>query len=472
VDIGAFEAPDQPPVVSGVAVSAAEGASFSNQAVATFTDLDGAELLPSIAAHYSATIDWGDGSAPTAGIITFVNGVFTVSGGHTYAEEGRYTVTTTVHHDTAPDVMVTSTATVSDPAVATTGGFTLTAVRNAPFSSQTVATFTDPGGAEPNGADPNPDLAAHYTADLDWGDGSGTQLGAGGILFNGIPGSTTDAFRVTGDHTYLASGIYTITVTIHHEGAAPQVVTSRAAVGAVGNHLQGCCDANSLVIGASQTGDTIRVVPQGKQTGAPTDVVKVLIDGVDQGDFTGFDRIAIYGGAGNDDLEIAEAVMKDACIFGGAGDDRLKGGGGNNILVGGAGDDLLIGGKGRDLLIGGGGSDRLVAGAGEDILIGGSTAYDDPAVAAHTDALCAIMQEWSRTDETYQQRVDHLTGAPGGVNGPFFLNGAGAGQTVFDDQAADKLTGSSGLDLFFAHLSGTNPDTLTGLQSGEQVIGI
>jgi hypothetical protein len=465
VDIGAFEAPDQPPVVSGVAVTAAEGASFTGQTVATFTDPDGPELSPGIAAHYTATVNWGDGSAPTAGAITLGNGVFTVSGSHTYAEEGSYTVTTTVHHDTAPDVTATSTATVSDPAVAATGGFTITVVRNAPFSGQPVATFSDPGDAEPN-------LAAHYTADLDWGDGTGTQVAGGVLGFSGAPGSPTATFTVTGDHTYLASGVYTVTVTIHHETAAAQVVTSQAVVGAVGDHLQGCCDANSLVIGASQAGDTIRVVPQGRQTGTPSDVVKVLIDGVDQGDFTGFDRIAIYGGAGNDDLEIAEAVKTDACIYGGAGDDRLKGGGGNNILIGGAGDDLLLGGRNRDFLIGGGGSDRLVAGPGEDILIGGFTSFDDPSVAAHTDALCFIMQEWGRTDETYQQRAAHLTGTPGGANGAFFLIGSGPGQTVFDDQAADQLTGSSGLGLFFAHLGGTNPDTITGLHSGEQVIGL
>jgi Ca2+-binding RTX toxin-like protein len=472
VDIGAFEAPDQPPVVSGVAVSAVEGAPFGGQTVATFTDPDGPELLPGIAARYSATLDWGDGSAPTAGTITFASGAFTVSGDHTYAGEGRYTITTTVHHDTAPDVTATSTAAVSDPAVTATGGFSLTAVRNAPFAGQTVAVFTDPGGAEPNGADPNPDLAAHYSADVDWGDGTGTQLDSGAITFHGAPGSTTDAFTVTGDHTYRASGCYPITVTIHHEGAAPQVVTSRAVVSAVGNHLQGCCDANSLVIGASGAGDTVRVVPQGPQTGTPTDVVKVLIDGVDQGDFTGFNRIAIYGGAGNDDLEIAEAVKTDACIYGGAGDDRLKGGGGNNILIGGPGADLLIGGRGRDILIGGGGRDRLVAGAGEDILIGGSTIYDDPSGAANADALCAIMQEWARTDATYCQRVDHLTGAPGGLNGPFYLEGAGPGQTVFDDQAADTLTGGSGSDLFFARLCGTDGDTLTDLHTGERVIRI
>ena len=43
------------------------------------------------------------------------------------------------------------------------------------------------------------------------------------------------------------------------------------------NHTQGCCDTNSLVIGASLAGDTIRVTPVGKQTGALTDTVEVLI---------------------------------------------------------------------------------------------------------------------------------------------------------------------------------------------------
>jgi hypothetical protein len=82
------------------------------------------------------------------------------------------------------------------------------------------------------------------------------------------------------------------------------------------------------------------------------------------------------------------------------------------------------------------------------------------------------MQEWARTDETYAQRAAHITGTPGGANGSFFLLGSGPGQTVFDDLAADRLTGSSGLDLFFAHRCGTNQDTITGLNTGEQVIDI
>jgi len=78
--------------------------------------------------------------------------------------------------------------------------------------------------------------------------------------------------------------------------------------------------------------------------------------------------------------------MSDACLFGGAGNDRLKAGAGDSILVGGAGDDLLTGGRAGNVLIGGAGGDRLVSGGGDDILIGATTDFD-----ANGAALCAIM---------------------------------------------------------------------------------
>src|SRR3989441_11750426 len=66
-------------------------------------------------------------------------------GDRKYAEEGTYPITVFVSHDTAPTASVASSATVSDPAVSPTGGFTVTAVEGAASGSRTVATFTDPG---------------------------------------------------------------------------------------------------------------------------------------------------------------------------------------------------------------------------------------------------------------------------------------------------------------------------------------
>jgi hypothetical protein len=74
--------------------------------VATFTD----SYLGS-PADFSASIAWGDGTAPSTGTITQSGSTFTVSGTHTYAAHGTY----------APSVTITSvagtTASVSDSVV-------------------------------------------------------------------------------------------------------------------------------------------------------------------------------------------------------------------------------------------------------------------------------------------------------------------------------------------------------------------
>ena len=65
-----------------------------NGQVATFTSSD-SPAQPGSA--YSATISWGDGSWPTAGSIAGpVDGVFSVTASHTYANSGTYTMTVTV----------------------------------------------------------------------------------------------------------------------------------------------------------------------------------------------------------------------------------------------------------------------------------------------------------------------------------------------------------------------------------------
>jgi hypothetical protein len=233
-----------------------------------------------------------------------------------------------------------------DPAVIA-AGTTFSVVRGS-SPTDTVATFTDPGGAEPNAYDPG-SISNHYTATINWGDG--TPNGTGVITYNGVLGddSKTNTFTISQFHDYTTDGNYTITVTIYHEGAANTVVTDKVTVASLLNHIQGVGDPNSLVIGAALTGSTIDVVPSGKQTGALTDAVQVLIDGVPQINtatggttFTGFNTITIYGQAGNDNLEVAGSIKKNVAMFGSGGNDRMKGGGGNNILIGGPGNDLII----------------------------------------------------------------------------------------------------------------------------------
>ena len=72
------------PVVSPVGIASIEGTALTNVPVATFTDPNGNHL----STQYSATISWGDGTT-TPGVISGPNpqGVYTVTGTHTYEEE-------------------------------------------------------------------------------------------------------------------------------------------------------------------------------------------------------------------------------------------------------------------------------------------------------------------------------------------------------------------------------------------------
>jgi hypothetical protein len=137
-------------------------------------------------------------------------------------------------------------------------------------------------------------------------------------------------------------------------------------------------------------------------------------------------------------------------------------------IIGGSGDDTLSAGGDRSILIGGGGADQLFGGDGEAILIGGTTDYTQPSVNAA--ALDAIIQEWSRTDLGFNDRMsdllfgnNNLDLAPKNV-----VDGALIpldNTTVHDDLAANVLTGGIGLDWFFA---GAN-DAINNQKPGDAV---
>jgi hypothetical protein len=186
-----------PPITAaGTAVTAVEGAPFTGT-VATFTDPDPAGA----AGEYSATIDWGD-SLTTTGTISGTAASFTVSGTHTYLEEGLYTVTVTItdtdnafNSDTA-----TTPATVADAALTSLCGAPATSLQ---AFDATTATFVD---ADPNGT------VSDYAATIDWGDGTHSTGGVSGL--DGGP------FAVTATHAYETTGPFTVTTTIDDVGGS------------------------------------------------------------------------------------------------------------------------------------------------------------------------------------------------------------------------------------------------------------
>jgi parallel beta-helix repeat protein len=126
-------------------ITATEGNAFSGT-VGSFTDAAGASSNPS---DLSAVITWGDGATSSATLVetTPTSGVFTVSGSHTYAEYGDYTLSYAVTEAgaTSPFASNTSTAAVSAATITPTAT-NITATEGNTFTG-TVGSFTDSAGA-------------------------------------------------------------------------------------------------------------------------------------------------------------------------------------------------------------------------------------------------------------------------------------------------------------------------------------
>jgi len=184
---------------AGMPVAGAEGSPLT-VTVATFADPDTA----AVAREYSATIDWGDGSPTSTGVITGSASSFSVTGIHTYAEENAYSVTVAITDVDTPsnNATVTTAATISDAPLTSACSAPVTL---GPTYAGPTATLTD---ANPIGT------LTDFSATIDWGDGSSS---AGTIVGPSVgPGPYT----VSGAHTYTTVGPHTITTTIADIGGS------------------------------------------------------------------------------------------------------------------------------------------------------------------------------------------------------------------------------------------------------------
>jgi Ca2+-binding RTX toxin-like protein len=161
--------------------------------------------------------------------------------------------------------------------------------------------------------------------------------------------------------------------------------------------------------------------------GATPGVVQASVDGMPTGSFLPTGRLIAYGLDGNDQIAVDEAISLTAVLYGGAGDDDLTGGAGNDLLLGGIGADRLTGAAGNDFLAGGQGADRLVGSAGHDVMVAGE-------VASHltADDLLLIARQWALNRTADSSTADD----------------------VIDEVLAgfDSLTGGSGADWFIVSL--------------------
>src|SRR5207253_2161999 len=148
------------------------------------------------------TIDWGDGSAATTATVTLSSGTFSVTGTHTYADEGAYTATASIADDGGDPTSAAEGTTVNDAALTASNGTGFTATEGNLSATVTVATFSD--------ANPGASAADFAGTTISWGDGSAATAATVTL--------SSGTFSVTGTHTYADEGAYTATASIADDG--------------------------------------------------------------------------------------------------------------------------------------------------------------------------------------------------------------------------------------------------------------
>ncbi len=204
-----------------------EGSSSGTVTVGHWVEGDSNTYLPNAAGDWTATIHWGDNTTST-GTVTQVPGTttppqFYVSGSHTYAEEGTYSVS----YDAVDYAGLTllSSTTINQALTATVADLQLTSLASANLPASgvegsaigpvtSIATFSDPAG---------PELIGDYAATVNWGDST---TSAGTIVSLGGGNYEVDA----PDHTYAEEGTYTVNVTLTHDLLAPLTTPSQTIV--------------------------------------------------------------------------------------------------------------------------------------------------------------------------------------------------------------------------------------------------
>ncbi|HVX16023.1 MAG TPA: DUF4214 domain-containing protein [Pirellulales bacterium] len=193
---------DAPLAATGTAVTSVEFTAFSG-VVATFTDADPNGAVT----DYTASIDWGDGST-TIGTVSAAAGHFQVSGSHTFAEDGSYTVKVHVADVGGASASTHSTATITEPSISDAAGVAVNGFERSALTNVPLATFTHGNGGEP---------AGDFTVTVDWGDGTSS---SGAVTESGT------TYTVVGTHTYLDEGTFPITVVVNDDAVSATIHTS------------------------------------------------------------------------------------------------------------------------------------------------------------------------------------------------------------------------------------------------------
>jgi PKD repeat protein len=267
----------------------------------------------------------------------------------------------------------------------------------------------------------DPDEGDAHTISWDFGDGN--TLADGGLNVS---------------HAYAATGSYTVTMTVTDSANASTTAQFIVNITATATSQ----DGQTLYVGGTNGNDSI--VLKKNSSGASS----VTMNGTTATIAGG--RIVVLAGDGNDSIDASSNINSALEVYGGAGNDTIKGGGTGDLLIGGDGSDIITGGQGRDILIGGTGADQLFGNQADDVLIAGSTVHDNDSAA-----LASIRATWN-SNQSYAARVNALRS-----------NQLRPDVDVFDDGAIDALTGGGGTDWFVFNVDAVAKDVIIDLKKDE-----
>jgi len=136
----------------------------------------------------------------------------TISGQHTYADDGQYTVTVTISDglDTTQQTFVVDVANSVPVLTAAPSQQTLA---GQPLTIVDLVQFSDAGFDNPLDSPPTTET---FSFTIDWGDGTPQSAGTAPIDNPGSPAAPTTG-SVAATHTYANAGQFTITVTIEDD---------------------------------------------------------------------------------------------------------------------------------------------------------------------------------------------------------------------------------------------------------------
>lgn len=232
--------------------------------------------------------------------------------------------------------------------------------------------------------------------------------------------------------------------------------------------------AGILTVTGTEFGDYIKITRTEDEPGNA--VIRVQINR----DFYTYNALDITGIVvnaldGDDTVDTTEDGVTPTTVFGGAGNDSIVAGNGDDWLYGDAsGDDVnlrtlfaagaLVGTPGDDTIIGGDGSDSIVGGGGNDILVGDFATLTYNTTTGALKTITSVNDDEGAADDiTGGDQSDTIIGGAGGD----VINALGGNDLVFGDFGKVDKTKSTATSFTSQFMTNTSPGGDDSISAGE-----